>query len=190
MIQASVKASDEPIYLRPSLKKKSEAMDNLFACSREGRLRKPFKDLTDCVYLSSTPLIRECFDWMKFSSQELFSLPRDLRAGGIFVGGRKRHLLPGKEYYAVVYEYISNDMPPLDNGAMQGVFDFFWFTGFTFLDLRPENWLGGIILDMASFISPISGGWSPHGRERVDVSSWPKNCFHGPALVEGSLHKP
>ena len=189
MIRASIAASDEPIYLRPYPEDREAAMGNLFACSQEGRLKKPFQDLPDSISLSSTPRIRECFGWMQFSSQELFSLPRNLRAGMTNEGRHKRYLLPGKKYYAVVYEYIPNDITPLDDAATQEALDFFWLSGFTFMDVRPENWLGGIVLDMACFISPVSHGWYAKGRKRIDIKSWPKNFFHGPAPADESLHQ-
>lgn len=191
MIQASiaVAASDKPIYLRPRPENRHQALENLFACSQEGRLEKRFQNLPDRVCLSSTPRIRECFGWMQFSSQELSSLPRDLRAGMITIDGQKRYLSPEKEYYAIVYEYIPNDMPPLDDAATQEALDFFWLSGFTFIDVRPENWLGGIVLDMACFVSPVSRRWSADDYERVDIESWPKNFFHGPAPAEESLHQ-
>ena len=44
---------------------------------------------------------------MKFCSQELFSLPRNLRAGIVTIDRQKRYLLPDKEYYAVVYDIYS-----------------------------------------------------------------------------------
>lgn len=121
---------------------------------------------------------------MKFSSQELFSLPRNLRAGIIAIDRQKRHLLPDKDYYAVVYEYIPNDMTPLDDTATQEVFDFFWSSGFTSMDIREENWLGGIVLDMASFINPVSCSWSRAGSKRIDVKVWPENFFYGPSTLD------
>ena len=187
MIQASIAASDEPIYLRPGPKDRLDAMKNLFACSREGRLSKPFQDRDDRVCLPPIPRIRECFGWMQFKSEELFSLfavRRDLSPGEIIIDRQRRHFLPEKEYYAVVYEYIPSDITPLDDAAIQSVFDFFWLSGFTFRDIRPENWLGGIVLDMACFVNPLSVGWYASNHERIDVSSWPKNFFHGPALGE------
>lgn len=180
-IQASIKSSNESIYLSPDPKSRSDAMANLFACSQERRLSKPFKNLPGRVRLSSPPRKRECFGWVRFSSQELLSLPRDLRAGMILVGRHKRHLLPGKEYYAIVYEFIPDHMPLLNDDSIQAAFDFFWLSGFTFMDLRTENWWRGIFLDAASFISPVAAPWSANGGNRVDIQGWPKNYLYGPA---------
>ena len=187
LIQASVETSEETNYLKPDPRTKDDAIINLFAFSQEGRKEKPSEALSDRIAISSMPRLRECFGWIKVSGRELHSLPRDLRPSTMRLNRKTREMreiLISKEYYAIVYEYIPQDIPPLDNEAVQSGLDFLWLGGFCFGNTRPENWVGGILLDMADFACPWSPGWARAAYRRVEASAETQNVFTGAAAAK------
>lgn len=165
MIRAAVESSSEPVYLKAKPKSWKDAARNLHAFSTEGRQEPRFRDAADSIPISasSLPRFRECFGWTTISGATLCNLSPKLRPHGVVLDRIKRAIWPWEEYYAIFYEFISSDEQPAGEatGLVQAQIDFLWRAGFCMIERRRVNWRGGVLLDMADFVSPWHLEWEP-----------------------------
>ncbi|KAK3937286.1 hypothetical protein QBC46DRAFT_267860 [Diplogelasinospora grovesii] len=164
MIQSAVEESNEPIYLNPDPKTRQDAVANLHAFSDEGRRRQSFRDMPGSAQYTSTPRLRQCFGWIQVNERELFALPRRKRPPCHTVGNQVRALQQGEDYYAIVYEFVTERAAAaLATAAdIQHQLDFFWLVGFCFVPvMHTEEWHKfGLFIDMSDLVCPWSAGWS------------------------------
>ncbi|KAK5991191.1 hypothetical protein PT974_09469 [Cladobotryum mycophilum] len=160
MIGASIEASTEPIHLKPDPKTFKDAVYNLQEFSDEGRQEQRFRHRPDAIAISSVPRFRKCFGWMNISGKELYSLDPRLRPHTVRIDRRSfRDLRADEEYYAILYEYISQNEDSETKSVMEDQLNLLWLAGFTMVATKPENWVGGILLDMADPVCPWQPGW-------------------------------
>lgn len=149
-------------------KTKEDAIDNLFAFSDEGR-REPVPEGSEILPVPRIPRMRECYGWLKISGQVLLNLD-SMRPPVLTISKERREILPGKEYIAVVYEYV--DEGTNDPGVVQEVLDFLWLAGFCYgLSPAERNWKRGMLVDLADIVHPGGFGW---GKEiyRRRTAAW------------------
>ncbi|CRK12742.1 hypothetical protein BN1723_009783 [Verticillium longisporum] len=159
MIQAAVNNSSEPIYLKAEPKTHGDAVKNLHAFSDEGRKTCRYKGRPDSISYSSTPRLRRCYGWTKVHGKDLWALGPALQPPDVTIGGIRRHIRRDEEYYAIVYEFLSEGKISTNAAAVQQELDFFWRVGFCFVPLRKVNWIDGVLLDMADIVCPWHAAW-------------------------------
>lgn len=104
----------------------------------------------------------------------------------ITVSKIKRSFSRGKNYTAIVYEYVEEAKN--DHDDVQEAMDFFWIAGFG-RTLSPllVNWKSGVLVDLSDIAPPRGYGWSEGlYREGPDSAfpllrqvEWEKNAFTG-----------
>lgn len=144
-------------------------MDNLLAFSTEGRQEQLVKD-ADAIEITSIPRMKKCFGWLKIDGEQFFKLHWRLRPEVVKLRNvADRQILPDRQYFAIVYEYIPEG--DNDRGQMQQVLDFLWRAGFDFCQsLRKENWKSGVLVDLSDIISPVGYSWHKNSYRRADAS--------------------
>ncbi|KAH7151929.1 hypothetical protein B0J13DRAFT_251942 [Dactylonectria estremocensis] len=162
MMRFAIEHSSDSIWLNPEPKTFHDAVLNLHAFSDEGRRRQLFRKKPGVVQYSNTPQLRKCHGWTMMTGKELYALPSFARPSAVRVDRIMRDISPSEDYYAIVYEYVSDGQSGLATDEVQAQLDFFWLTGFCLVPLRTENWKGtGILVDMADLVCPWHAAWFP-----------------------------
>ncbi|CAG9984896.1 unnamed protein product [Clonostachys byssicola] len=169
MIGASIAQSEGPIYLKPEIESRKDALYNTQAFCNEARQKPRFNKLPGAVPITSFPRFRKRFGWLKANSTRLFE---DGRMGPpcARVGRDRRAMTKDGEYYAILYEYISPGEQHVDMEGLQAQMDLLYLVGFDICDLKPENWIRGILIDMAALESPWEMHWSHRAHKHYDVN--------------------
>ena len=135
-------------------KSKQDAIDNLYSFSEEGRSYQHEQPTTTIP--SSQPRFRECYGWLTISGRDLYALPRRLHPPDAFIDRRKLSL-SYEEYYAILYEYVPDG--PIDYGLMQSQLNLLWLAGFCVVTPYEDNWVGGLLIDLADLFYPWHSNW-------------------------------
>lgn len=169
MMGAAIAQSEEPIYLKPEIESRKDALYNTQAFCNEARQKPRFKKLPGAVPITSFPRFQKCFGWLKANSTRLFE---DGRMGPPYarVGRDRRAMTRDVEYYAILYEYIPPGEQHVDMEGLQAQMDLLYLVGFDICDLKPENWIGGVLVDMAALESPWEMHWSHRAHKHYDVN--------------------
>lgn len=170
MIGAAIAQSEEPIYLKPEIESRKDDLYNTQAFCDKARQKPRFKNLPGAVPIASFPRFRKCFGWLKANSSRLFE---DERMGPPYarIGRDRWSMTEDTEYYAILYEYIPPGEQHVDTEGLQAQMDLLYLVGFDICDLKPENWIGGILVDMAALESPWEMHWSHRAHKQFSVNS-------------------
>jgi hypothetical protein len=157
-------ASSRPIMVIANPSTWEDALCNQIAFSDEARLAQPSPDQlapdSDLRPITSMPRLRKCYGWLTLKSEVFSGLSLKLAPPVLQVDKVTRFLHPGKgkEYMAIVYEYVEEGEN--DPDTIQQAFDFFWLAGFcTTLSQLPKNWVSGVLVDLCEIVPPRGYGW-------------------------------
>lgn len=161
--------SEGSIYLKPEIECRRDALYSIQAFCNEAREKPRFKDLPGAVPITSFPRFRKCFGWLKANSSRIFE---DERMGPPYarIGRDRRAMTRDTEHYAILYEYIPSGEQHVDTEGLQAQMDFLYLVGFKICDLKPGNWIGGVLVDMAALESPWEMHWSHLSHKHFDVN--------------------
>ncbi|KAF4990525.1 hypothetical protein FDECE_14334 [Fusarium decemcellulare] len=158
MMKASVKqAADEltGICINPRPDDKEDATVNFLAFAKERLHSRPQTSQTICI--SNTPRMRECYGWLKISSQN-FQIPSAMWPKTVQVGKKKRQISGDRVHVAIVYEYVEEGTN--DIKTTQNVATFLWQAGFCFTNYPEErNWKHGMLVDLSEIVHVRGYGW-------------------------------
>ena len=87
----------------------------------------------------------------------LLSLTAAPAPRGVVIEKSRCHITPGKEYMAIVYEYIEDSEN--DETKVQEFLDFMYLAGFCPSSSHGRNWKSSMPVDFSDFISVASFGW-------------------------------
>ncbi|KAL8416323.1 hypothetical protein RB596_006762 [Gaeumannomyces avenae] len=177
MLEASVNdRSDKGPLVRifDNPKNCTEAIENLYAFSEEARQQPRIPvDIDVTAEQDGMMRTRGCFGWLKIKGDYFndYHLPPDRQVMPTLVidKHRRERPFPGREYFAIVYEYIEEDRLDNEEGSeerkaanrrrIQTHMDFLWGLGFEFCGSTVlDNWKGGILIDMSDIIFPLGLG--------------------------------
>lgn len=154
----------DPIRVHKEPKTKDDALSNLRSFSVEGQQRRHMRS---CIELTPEhiPRLRGCYGWLKLSGDFLNGLGR-MAAPEVKLRNRYREFFSGREYFAIVYEYIEEGNA--DEGKVQAALDFYYMTGFQFT-LSPllANWKSGVLIDFSDIMCPFTYGAPKKSRKRL-----------------------
>ncbi|EJT79557.1 hypothetical protein GGTG_04642 [Gaeumannomyces tritici R3-111a-1] len=168
MMEASLR-DHGPVRLYDYTDTRANAIENLYAFSEEGRKKPRIPDDMDLtveqLWMHRT---RQCFGWLKLT-MDSFGHRKNRPPVLVWLGLRRPPPQPGREYFAMVYEYIEED--ELDDEGDLGErkeanrrrisvsmgflsligfeFPYSWFLG---------NWKNGILLDLSEIVFPFGYG--------------------------------
>ncbi|KAJ9137703.1 Six-bladed beta-propeller, TolB-like protein [Pleurostoma richardsiae] len=167
MMQAAVEEANKeggsrPVLLFPDPKTYEDARDNLFRFAQENRLNPPSPELQELdrlVSLTSIPPITKCYGWLKFNTDKILPrIPPRLRPQPVAVEKVARHIERGKEYIAIVYEYIEDG--PNDPAKVEAFLKFMYLAGFCAASSpHGRNWKNSMLVDFSDMIGTASWGW-------------------------------
>ncbi|QYT03237.1 hypothetical protein H0G86_010207 [Trichoderma simmonsii] len=115
-IQAAIRASAKPVYLKKEPKTWKDAIRNLYSFD-EGRLKPKIRDAANFISITTSPFprIRSCFGWLTISGAELPALGPKLWPTGFVLDRVKRQMSPYEDHSAVLYEFVPSQedaVPP------------------------------------------------------------------------------
>ncbi|KAM3536566.1 hypothetical protein MY4038_000021 [Beauveria bassiana] len=156
-------ADKGPVRIFPVPQNRVECRANLMAfCDEQRAIQKRHDKHEDFEDVTSIPRLRRCYGWMKVTSEQLKAkIPRKRWPPFVDCGEVVRGLdqpTNGKEYLAIVYEYIEE----ADNVAerMQETIDFLHDAGFHFcLTSMLRNWKNSMLVDFSDIIHVGGNGW-------------------------------
>lgn len=177
MMQAAVdKANNEgginPVLLSPDPKTRQDALANVFAFADENRLSLASPEAREAdrrVPITSIPPIAKCYGWLRFPTDQILPrIPYKLRPRTITIDKTTRCIELGKQYIAIVYEYIQDGKN--DPSEVQKFLDFMHLAGFCSASSHGRNWKSSMLVDFCDFIGPASYGWHESRFHRLPVS--------------------
>jgi hypothetical protein len=156
-------AASRPILVNANPITWDDALDNQAAFSDEARMSQLSAAQQEpgpgCRQITTVPRMKKCHGWLTLNSSVFSELPWQLRPPATKVGKVERSIQPGKEYTAIVYEYVEEGEN--DVAAVQESMDFFWLAGFGFtLSPLEKNWKSGMLVDLSDIVPPRSYGWN------------------------------
>ncbi|KAM4057190.1 hypothetical protein HRG_004030 [Hirsutella rhossiliensis] len=155
---AQAAAESKPIQVYADPRTQSEALDNLYAFSDEGRLTRSSRRSFMTVSVTSMPRMRKCFGWLRLSGDVFHALPLELKAPSFTISKIQRSMSFDKEYIALVYEFIEEGRN--DEAVVEEVDRFFWLAGFSHtLSPSIKNWKSGVLVDLADMVHAGGYGW-------------------------------
>lgn len=115
----------------------------------------------------NVPRLRKCYGWLKLSG-DLLNLLKAWGALPVKVDKTHREFFAGREYFAILYEYINEG--EVDKGQMQTGLDFYYWAGFQYA-IAPSwrNWKYGVLIDYCDIITPFTYGYNRRSRRRLIV---------------------
>lgn len=157
-VQDSNSTSDHSNYGEYQPKNKDEALANLYWFSNEGRQMNTSAQGAHAEEIVTTPRIRKCYGWTRFSGHSLLELPKDLKPPVLQVGKFCRSISTEKEYTAIVYEYVEEGENRPD--VVEEADRFFWLGGFSHSSSpAARNWKSGVLVDLSDIIHAGGYGW-------------------------------
>ncbi|KAB5536038.1 hypothetical protein GE09DRAFT_971703 [Coniochaeta sp. 2T2.1] len=160
MEEANKEGGSRPVLVFPDPKTREDARDNLAGFAQENRLNPPSPELQEqMVPLTSIPPIRKCYGWLKFDTDKILPMiPLRLRPQPTGVDKVVRRIEKGKEYIAIVYEYIEDG--PNDPAKVEAFLKFMHLAGFCSASSpHGRNWQNSMLLDFSDMIGTASWGW-------------------------------
>lgn len=168
-MEHAVEAS-RPILVNANPATWDDALDNQAAFSDEARMGQQLAAQQEpgagYRQMTTVPRMKKCYGWLTLDSSVFSKLPWQLRPPVTKVGKVERSIQPGKEYTAIVYEYVEEGEN--DVAAVQEPLDFFWLAGFGFtLSPLEKNWKSSMLVDLSDIVPPRSYGWNQrlYGRD-------------------------
>lgn len=160
--QANKEGGSKPVLLYPDPKNYEDALDNLSRFAEENRLNPPAPELQELdrlIPLRSIPPITKCYGWLKFNTDEVLPrIPQRLRPHPVTIENITRHVEKGKEYIAIVYEYIEDGAN--DPAKVEQFLEFMYLAGFCAASSpHGRNWKSNMLVDFSGIISTASYGW-------------------------------
>jgi hypothetical protein len=104
--------------------------------------------------------MKKCYGWLTLKSEVFSGLSLKLAPPVLKVDKMTRFIYPGKgkEYTAIVYEYVEEGEN--DPDAVQQALNFFWLTGFGgTLSQLAQNWKSSVLIDLCDIAPPRGYGW-------------------------------
>lgn len=114
--------------------------------------------------------MRKCHGWLKIQSEMLNGIHSWLAPERINLGMKcSRFMQGGREYTAVVYEYVEEG--DNDAAAVQEALDFFWLAGFS-ATISPlaRNWKSSVLVDLSDVVPPRGYAWREEFYKPRDAS--------------------
>jgi hypothetical protein len=161
-VQAGLRqSSPKPVHVPAKRTTRLDCLRCLYAFSADGRRARVFDGLPagEKVMISdSSTRLRKCFGWTRVRGADFMAMNDAIQIDphAEYKGeGAASYIEGGREYFAIVYEYI----PPtkLELNAVQRQLDFFYHIGFhPCQGVNEKNWQGpGVLLDFGDYNSPV-----------------------------------
>ncbi len=187
-------AASRPIYLFADPATRQDALANQMAFCDEARRTQIIPPLTQQVPtcaapgsdsatdtaaveaptfrpINKIPRMKKCHGWLTMKSEMLMGFPLRLGAELIQIDMNcTRFMQGGREYTAVVYEYVEEgDSGPV---AVQEALDFFWLTGFSATSSTlVRNWMSNVLIDLSDIVPPRGYVWQEHYYKPRDAAT-------------------
>ncbi|KAK3296130.1 uncharacterized protein B0H64DRAFT_374261 [Chaetomium fimeti] len=165
MMEAAVEqaaAASRPVVVNANPTTRDDALDNQAAFSDEARLEQQSSAQQEpgsgYRQITTMPRVKKCYGWLTLKSSVFTNLPWELKPPVIKVDKVERFIQPGKEYMAIVYEYVEEGENTVE--TLQEAMDFFWLAGFC-RTLSPllKNWKSSVLVDLCDVAPPRGYGW-------------------------------
>ncbi|KAK4154005.1 hypothetical protein C8A00DRAFT_14848 [Chaetomidium leptoderma] len=161
-VQAGLRqSSPTPVHVPTKRTTRLDCLRCLYAFSADGRRSRDFDGLPagEKVAISSSfTRVRKCFGWTRVRGADFVAMNNVMKLDHYAEEegeGSASHIERGREYFAIVYEYLPE--AKLELNAVQRQLDFFYHTGFHLCqDTHERNWQGpGVLLDFGDYNSPV-----------------------------------
>lgn len=165
-------ATSRPILVNANPATWEDAVANQAAFSDEARLNRPPSPSPSSSppaeqdpgpgptlrQLTKIPRMKKCHGWLTLQTNVFKGYPWYIMPPVMTVSKIRRFFSHGKDYMAIVYEYVEEAENDLD--TMQQAMDFFWLAGFS-RTLSPllKNWKSGVLVDLSDIVPPRGYLW-------------------------------